>query len=237
MYNDFWNGEKWVSQATNEQIGAWVKLIALASNGADKGVIGIGMGIAYSPEQLEKLLGLTPSKYAEFLIFLKSKGAIKTEKGVIYIANWKHYQSEYDRQKQYRLHQKVTPESNSVEVDIEGEGDKDKKKKKTTDPRIKRLIDFFFQEHIRTQKGEKTHINGGKDGTIFQRILTTFTEDEIKARITWFMLFKDKFIDGEGGEHGAGRSVGVFESQLPKYKPEIPKNEPVFRAKVVGRDV
>ncbi len=86
------------------------------------------------------------------------------------------------------------------------------------DTRIKTLIDYYFQAHIKTQNGEKVHIDGGKDGMLFKDLLKTFTEQEIKDRIDWFMLFKDDFIDGTDLKAGAGRSVGVFKSQIAKYK-------------------
>lgn len=75
-----------------------------------------------------------------------------------------------------------------------GKTPKAKKEKKATDPRIKRLIDYFFEAHKAAFDGEKPLIDGGKDGDILGNMLATFTEEEIKAKIDAWMAYTDKWI-------------------------------------------
>lgn len=68
-------------------------------------------------------------------------------------------------------------------------------KSKNTDPRIKELIDFFFDKHQEI-KGFKYVVTGGKDGKSIQRILSTLPDvDEIKVRMVRYLNDKLSWMD------------------------------------------
>jgi hypothetical protein len=65
--------------------------------------------------------------------------------------------------------------------------DSDRKSKKTSDPRIKRLVDFFHDQHVQVL-GEKPHIIGGRDASAIKRLLNTIPdEEELQARIIRYL--------------------------------------------------
>ena len=114
----------------------WIGFLLLAGDNATEGKICITEKMGYTNEQLSELL-----KCESELIDRAIKKMIKFDKikvvksNVIKIVNWSKYQSEYNRQKKYRvtdssnkkLHTKVTTESNDIERDIDIEEERDKK--------------------------------------------------------------------------------------------------------------
>jgi len=58
--------------------------------------------------------------------------------------------------------------------------------KKETDPRVKRVLDHFHDEHLRII-GEKYHVIGGRDSAAIKRLLVTFPEEELRGRITRYL--------------------------------------------------
>jgi len=83
------------------------------------------------------------------------------------------------------------------------------KETKIKDPRVKVLIDYFFDKHLEEKK-KKVAINGGQDGKVFQDLLETFTEEEIKDKIDKFMVMKDNWmIDNQ-----VPFTVGVFKTKI-----------------------
>ena len=117
MFVNFDDPERWTSKADNEELGAWVRLLRLASISPVKGKIEIADGIPYTPEQLKKVI----KSEKDYLKKWEIQGAIKQENGVIIIEKWGSYQSEYERQKPYRqeLLPKVTNESYSESDPVE----------------------------------------------------------------------------------------------------------------------
>ncbi len=112
--------------------GVWNDYLDLAELSPIKGRVCIATGIGYTQKQLANLLKIDESliAFAELqMMRLKMVESIKLNR-VIVIKGWKHYQSEYDRQKYYRdkLQQKVTPDSNKPDTDTDINTDKDKKK-------------------------------------------------------------------------------------------------------------
>lgn len=88
------------------------------------------------------------------------------------------------------------------------EGEVDKKGDKT-DPRIKVFIDYAFQS-FKDLTGKSLCIDGGKDGQIIKKLLGTYGLDSLKGLWDSFLLSTDPFIEQ------AGRSIGVFKSQINK---------------------
>jgi DNA-binding MarR family transcriptional regulator len=88
---------------------------------------------------------------------------------------------------------------------------KPKKPKKATDPRIKRCIDHFFQEHQRLLHG-KYHVKGAADATAIKRLLDTYDEEDLKRRITAFLTEADPWLRSRGLLR-----ITTFEKHVEKY--------------------
>ena len=81
----------------------WFGLLLLAGDSAYPGVITATEVIGYSDEQLGNLLRVDPKLIHRTKIKLLKTHRIRIdEKDAISIINWKKYQSEYQRQQQYR---------------------------------------------------------------------------------------------------------------------------------------
>lgn len=229
----------WTGEISNDELGAWLRLLGMASRSAVKGVICIDGGIAYSPEQIKQVIK-TDKNYIEKW---EKQGAIKTIKGVIYIENWKYYQTEQERKDGYKKLNsplnsppKKTLKKPRIDVDVDVDLDvkeynqsiTDKKNKsvgiKPADPRVKVLIDYFFDKHLEIKK-EKYVVTGGKDSDVLRKLLILFSETELKDKIDrFFAITDDPFIIK------AGYTVGVFKSQINKlHTPAISEGEQKFR--------
>ena len=205
MYNDFWDAEKWVSQATNEQIGAWVKLLSLASQGTEKGVVCITPNLPYSGEQLETLLGLTNSKLQDLLVFLKCKGAINVKSGIVHINNWKTYQSEYDRLKKYKTGTKKgtakgTAKGNAVEVEVDVEVEVNKEKKTTKDSAPVgaakfNALKYFIDEYLLNLKTPYANADPGKDGKLLKQIVADNGVEKYKLALSRHWKKTDRYTE------------------------------------------
>ena len=113
-----------------DERSVWDDYLDLAHLSPIRGKVCISNDIGYTKEQLSKILKTPPE------IIVRAEGRMKELKmivvntsEVIEICNWKHYQSEYERQSQYRvttkgynkeLHSKVTEriEENRIEENI-----------------------------------------------------------------------------------------------------------------------
>jgi len=109
--------------------GVWNDYLDLAELSPIKGRVCIATGIGYTQKQLANLLKIEEHLigFAEIqMVRLKMIESIKLNR-VIVIRGWKHYQSEYDRQKYYRdkLHKQVTPDSDKSDTDTIPDTDKD----------------------------------------------------------------------------------------------------------------
>lgn len=211
MWNNFDEPGRWTHDISNAELGAWVRLLSLGSKAEKKGVICIPGGIGYTTDQICRLLKSDKGILDKW----EAQGAIKTENGIIYIENWKDYQSEYDRQKGYRkgyntkLQDEVTPKVTEREVRSKKLRSKELEKEKTKDTRVKVLIDYFFAKHLSERK-TKIVISGGKDGDIFKELLKTWSEEELKIKIDQFMIYSDPWMTDKP------YSVGMFKSQFNK---------------------
>jgi len=90
-----------------------------------------------------------------------------------------------------------------------GKGRK-KSPKKESDPAISRLITYFHDEHLRII-GEKPHIVGGRDGAAIKRMLGTFPEEELRARI--FRYLQDPLEWMDRPQH----TITGFEKRVNAY--------------------
>ncbi len=121
----------------------WIGFLLLAGDNTIEGKICITNKMGYTNEQLSELLKCEPELIDRAIKKMVKFDKIKVKKSnVISIVNWSKYQSEYQRQKQYRvtkgsnskLHTKVTTESttkgNDIERDREREGDIEEEREK-----------------------------------------------------------------------------------------------------------
>ena len=127
IYCDRWlNGT--IREETPELRGIWVDLLVLAGSGkyGDSGEIKITDQLGYSDSQLAEILQISRQKWATIKKKLietdrimiknlnknegvmsqnlnKTRGVITKNSNIILINNWSKYQSEYERQRGYRL--------------------------------------------------------------------------------------------------------------------------------------
>ena len=134
IYADKWLDGS-IRKDTPEIRAIFIDLLALASSGrwGDDGLIQIAPKMGFSNKQLAKISSISCTKLTRILKVLAKTDRISINKtGVILIKNWKKYQSEYDRQSQYRetkkLQPKVTTKSttkSTLEKEIEKEIEKE----------------------------------------------------------------------------------------------------------------
>jgi len=94
------------------------------------------------------------------------------------------------------------------------------KSKKQTDPRIKELIDYFYNQHLKYRK-VKYVVNGAKDGNLIKRILKEFNVNEIKGKIDQFFELDDNWL-----KETNNFSIGMFSSKINSLngnKMKVPK--------------
>lgn len=83
----------------------WIDILSLAGDSAygDDGVISVAPGCGYTDQQIAKILGIPVQLWKKTKKKLQKTERISNNKsGEIIITNWKSYQSEYARQKEYR---------------------------------------------------------------------------------------------------------------------------------------
>ena len=88
---------------------------------------------------------------------------------------------------------------------------------KKTDPRVKTLIDYFFQT-CKEVKGFKPAING-KDGQAVKRMLSTYSEDTLKSIISFFLDNK------KADEVGITLSIALSAHTINLYLKEQSKSQ------------
>jgi DNA-binding MarR family transcriptional regulator len=113
---------------------------------------------------------------------------------------------------------------------------KPKKPKKPTDPRIKRCIDHFFDEHQRLLN-DKYHVKGAADATAVQRLLKTYDEDDLKRRITAFLTEADPWLRSRGLLR-----ITALEKHVEKYSASVsdddtPRSAEESLARMYGPDM
>ena len=158
--------EEWLGGTTRFELdpaerSVWADLLAMAGRSKFPGIIASGhYDDGYRGYPLQYLAGILVCPDAIILNTLKkceSKGKIKlerkihdgTEDCVIIIVNWEKYQSEYQRQVQYREKRKLQSELHPI-CATEGEGEGEGEKKKI---RRKKYVHFeeFWKEYPRKE--------------------------------------------------------------------------------------
>jgi len=89
-------------QLTEQEQSVWDKLLCLAGLCPNDGVIADSDLKAYPHSFIIHELHTTEKIFESTLIKCKEEGRITEDDSGIYITNWNHYQSEYNRQKRYR---------------------------------------------------------------------------------------------------------------------------------------
>lgn len=95
--------------------GIWADVLALAGDSfyGDEGFIKVADEVGYSDDQIVAILRVEIKEWLVVKeILIKTDRIEIVPRDVIAIRNWKKYQSEYERQKPYRLQDKVTSGSN-----------------------------------------------------------------------------------------------------------------------------
>ena len=112
IYCDKWlNGT--IREESPEVRGVWVDLLALAGSGTygDSGEIKITETIGFFDGQLAELLQISRQKWATIKQkLIHTDRIIIKNRNIIAIKNWTKYQSEYERQKDYRQTQSTIDE-------------------------------------------------------------------------------------------------------------------------------
>jgi len=109
---------EWVEGTLRAEVpeirGVWADLLALAGNGPHHitGEIKLENGVGLSDSVICEILAIKPSLWRKAKQrFLETDRIKITSKGAISIVNWKKYQSEYARQKPYRMAKGASSES------------------------------------------------------------------------------------------------------------------------------
>jgi len=117
----------------------WFGFLLLAGDSPFEGKIALTESMGYTDEQLAALLRCDKKTIKKAKEIMVKYDKIKIlENNVVQIVNWKKYQSEYDRQKQYRdpdatkVTSKVTSKSykQKLQAKVTSKGDKQKEKEK-----------------------------------------------------------------------------------------------------------
>ena len=102
--------ENWIEGTLREESpelrGIWADILALAGDGhyGDSGIIQLSNGIAYTDGQIAGILRISEELWGRSKNRLIDTNRIEiTPNNAISIVNWFKYQSEYDRQKGYRI--------------------------------------------------------------------------------------------------------------------------------------
>jgi len=229
MFVNFDDPERWTSNADNEELGAWVRLLRMASLSPENGVIEIAKGVPYTEQQIKMVI----KTEKDYLKKWKEQGAIKIENGVISIEKWSSYQSEYNRQKPYRekLQEKVTDESYSESYTVEERRKKkeerskkkEEKKKDNTSATVKNPVGVWC-EKFKAKFGEQ-YIITPKDAGHLNRVYKLIPE-QFESKI-------DTFFEVDNWAHEY--NVSIFQATLNKTKA---KEKPLksFGGERYGRD-
>jgi hypothetical protein len=101
--------DKWLEGTLREESpdirGVWIDLLVLAGGGhyGDSGEIKLNNGVGFTDRQIAEILNISQALWHRAKArFIETDRIKVTQRGAISITNWSKYQSEYDRQKQYR---------------------------------------------------------------------------------------------------------------------------------------
>jgi len=207
MFHNFDNPKFWTSKISNDELGAWVRLLAMASrNTWHRGKIGITESVAYEPIQVNSVIK-TDKPY---LKKWEEQGAISVKNGIIQIENWEHYQNEQDRKNKNKLKQtlKQTPQTDTLnsetdldlDLDLDLDKDKDNKKTKPLAPvgAGYNFFKIFFDKYLEHRKEKYTSFNEKKEAGLLKNICKKITQVEYELALDRFHALSDNFVKGNG---------------------------------------
>jgi DNA-binding transcriptional regulator YhcF (GntR family) len=122
---------------TCEEFGTAMRILCMASDNVIQGEISYAKNIPFSVQQMAGIANCTVHNFHKTLLILEKKGTIFMDNGIIKVKNWHKYQSEYERQKPYRVRDKVeklqhevTTQSYNPKLQIEVEVDREEERTK-----------------------------------------------------------------------------------------------------------
>lgn len=221
LHRQILESEIWLAEKFSKG-QAWVDLLLLANHKTQtifiRGVeIKIERGqLAYSQLTLSKRWKWNRKTVMSYLYLLENRQMIHTKTDNvttrITIINYSKYQATEDDTGHQNGHQNGQQKDTKTDTN---KNDKNVKNINThrqsspADPQIKEFIDYAF-ETFKNRFGEALCVDGGKDGAIVKKLLKTYGLDRLKGLWDVFMQSTDPFIEQ------AGRSIGVFKSQINK---------------------
>lgn len=232
LYNELWLDDEKINSLSLEEQGAFVRVMALASKDMSNGKLAFDYG-KFPRLQSQILAFGIPETCFQKLIFIGL--VFKDENGFYTVKNWKKYQPEYDRQKQYRkkLQQKVTTESyneklqpevtsEDVDVDVRFKNIKDEKKK--TGPPSSGVLGFkefgeWWSNEWQQRFGSKYPYNGAKDGTAVKKMLKDYTFEKLKEFAVLGWECRDEWIRKQCA------TIAGFSAQIPKIIVSVPPKQ------------
>lgn len=227
MQIDFWDSDKWINKADNETIGIWIKILSLAGINHRKGFIGIADNLGYTDEQLQSLLGVKNNEWQGY--FIDKKALKRGKNNVFEVINWGQYQSEYERQKPYRIsknikkHEKVTDKVTNesykqsypveVEVDLEVEVEKNKDINTSYEAKSPELLKSMISI-AKDEFNKVVVVDWASDGKIIKNLKYLGEEILLKA---W-----RKFLSGNEWADRVGRyDIKIFKNQINTCLQEV----------------
>jgi len=97
----------------------WWDFLALAGDSAEPGKICVYPGVPMTKDQLCQVLNVSGELLDRAMQKLIRSGRIYVNNGIIHIANWEKYQSEYERTKKYRKSTSKSTQQSTNQSDVE----------------------------------------------------------------------------------------------------------------------
>ena len=117
IWDSLWLEDEKLNSMSLEMKGAFVNVLALANKSLDNGRLSYEGSF---PRSYNQTLQAAKIEGVHLDELLRLKLVVKV--GEFYeVRNWKKYQNEYQRQKKYRLQQKVTTKGTKQEIEEEKE--------------------------------------------------------------------------------------------------------------------
>lgn len=232
------NPRFWTGKVDNDELGAWLRLIACGSRMKPKGILQLS-GIPLTKEQIKAVIR-TDKPYLEKW---QEQGAISIKNGIIYIENWKMWQNEQDRKdgydKQDRLNRplKSPPKQTQEDVVVVEEQEQEQEQiqktrtktlrvpKKSHAPEHSAAISFFCDTYEKNFN-LKYPFNAGKDGAIIKDLLRVYGIDRLKSIMSEFLSpshkpYKDIRTIGmmKTESESLARKTAAPQSDAQKYAP------------------
>jgi hypothetical protein len=195
-----------MSELSPEERWVWIGLLLLAGDSNCEGIIYLrkkedGSSLGYSLITLSELLNVTLDIFQKAIEkFIKYEKIRVNEDGVIYILNWKKYQSEYQRQKPYREGEKeaVIKVTKKIVTKVTRQNKKENKKENKEiscsekpkfserDAQLATLLEEKIKEKLPRHKFQgKNYVETWANEFRIMREKKEATADEIETLIRW----------------------------------------------------